>query len=69
MKLKNTRKVQLTVELKDGRKATFNPGEAHDVDGRQNWAEHCFVKAGWLVEVEEPRAARKAKKEDTEQAE
>lgn len=66
MKLKNTRKVQLTVELNGGRKVSFNPGETLDVDGRINWNEHCFVKGGFLVEVEEPKPAKKQK---TEQAE
>lgn len=53
--LTNRSKQMVSVEDEGGEKIVA-PGSTVDVDGRQNWAEHLFVKAGWL-EVSGPTAA------------
>lgn len=39
-----------------GERKEIAPGATVDVDGRQNWAGHLFVRAGWL-RIEPPKQA------------
>lgn len=49
--LTNSSKQAVTVE-DGGEQKEIAPGATVDVDGRQNWRDHLFVKAGWLEVVE-----------------
>lgn len=55
--LKNVGKQMLAVE-DAGERKEIAPGQAVDVDGRQSWANHLFVKAGWLEIVSEKRRGK-----------
>lgn len=45
--LTNRSKQMVSVE-DDGVEKEIAPGATVDVDGRKDWSEHLFVKAGWL---------------------
>lgn len=69
------RSKQLVVVTDAGEDKEIRPGSTIEVDGRTNWKDHLFVKAGWLEVVGEgkrkggkPQAQDKADEgEKTEQ--
>lgn len=56
--LKNVSKQMLAVEDAEERKE-IAPGVTVDVDGRTNWKEHLFVRAGWLEVISEKRKGKR----------
>ena len=60
-KLINLHKVDLTVFDGDV-KVTIKPGESAEVDGRRDWSDNLFVKAGYL-QVQEEKKQQKQKTE------
>ncbi|MGE4336225.1 MAG: hypothetical protein AB7E55_09655 [Pigmentiphaga sp.] len=48
---------QLVVVTDAGVMKQIAPGASVDVDGRQNWKDDLFVKAGWL-KLSEPEQAK-----------
>ncbi|AUR82859.1 hypothetical protein NVP1029O_26 [Vibrio phage 1.029.O._10N.261.55.A7] len=60
-KLINKDKVDLTVYDGD-EKVTIPAGGSADVDGRRDWKDNLFVKAGLLDAVEEKKTVEKTKK-------
>lgn len=56
--LKNVGKQMLAVE-DAGERKEIAPGQVVDVDGRQSWANHLFVRAGWLEVISEKRKGKK----------
>lgn len=55
--LKNVGKQMLAVE-DAGERKEIAPGVTVDVDGRTNWKEHLFVRAGWLEVISEKRKGK-----------
>lgn len=57
---------QLVAVTDAGARKEIRPGATVDVDGRQNWKDDLFVKAGWLTlsepEPVEPVKAQEAPK-------
>ena len=49
---------QLVVVTDAGARKEVAPGATVDVDGRQNWKDDLFVKAGWL-KLSEPAEVKK----------
>jgi predicted ribosome-associated RNA-binding protein Tma20 len=51
------RSKQLVAVTDAGALKHIAPGASVDVDGRQNWKDDLFVKAGWLeIEQDKPQA-------------
>lgn len=59
-KLINLHKVDLTVFDGDV-KVTIKPGDSAEVDGRRDWSDNLFIKAG-MLEVIEDKPKAKSKK-------
>lgn len=56
--LKNVSNQQIRVTGAEGER-DIAPGVTVDVDGRTNWKEHLFVRAGWLEVISEKRKGKR----------
>lgn len=54
---------QLVAVTDAGQRKEVRPGATVDVDGRQNWKDDLFVKAGWLT-LSEPDPVEPVKAQD-----
>lgn len=64
--LKNVSNQQIRVTGAEGER-DIAPGQTVEVEGRTNWTNHLFVKAGWLEVVDTAKPKRKTKDEQSGQ--
>lgn len=55
--------------MEAGARVAIAPGDSIEVDGRQNWNDHIFIKAGWLEIAEPEKPRRKSKPVEPVEAE
>lgn len=66
MKLTNTSKQSVGVDHR-GEHVTILPGKSIDIDSEEDWNNHLFVKAGWLVLEESDESSVDDDEDDTEE--